>query len=63
MVGHLSSFICRKCIYNYLYVGIKGKLEDGTDAPEDDFLAREGLEILDLGLESDRLSNESDARG
>lgn len=26
-----------------IYVGVKGKLEDGSDAPEDDFLARNGL--------------------
>ena len=26
-----------------VYVGIKGKLEDGTDAPEDDFMARNGF--------------------
>eukprot|EP00986_Skeletonema_menzelii_P002778 scaffold790_cov149-Skeletonema_menzelii.AAC.23 len=26
-----------------IYVGIKGKLEDGSDAPADDFLARNGL--------------------
>jgi len=26
-----------------VYVGVKGKMEDGSDAPEDDFLARNGL--------------------
>lgn len=26
-----------------IYVGVKGKMEDGSDAPEDDFLARNGL--------------------
>jgi hypothetical protein len=26
-----------------IYVGIKGKMEDGSDAPADDFLARNGL--------------------
>lgn len=26
-----------------IYIGVKGKLEDGSDAPEDDFLARNGL--------------------
>jgi len=26
-----------------IYVGVKGKLEDGSDAPDDDFLARNGL--------------------
>lgn len=26
-----------------LYIGVKGKMEDGSDAPEDDFLARNGL--------------------
>jgi len=26
-----------------IYVGMKGKMEDGSDAPEDDFLARNGL--------------------
>ena len=26
-----------------VYVGMKGKMEDGSDAPEDDFLARNGL--------------------
>jgi len=26
-----------------IYVGVKGKLEDGSDAPADDFLARNGL--------------------
>jgi hypothetical protein len=25
------------------YIGVKGKMEDGSDAPEDDFLARNGL--------------------
>lgn len=26
-----------------IYIGMKGKMEDGSDAPEDDFLARNGL--------------------
>jgi len=26
-----------------IYVGVKGKMEDGSDAPQDDFLARNGL--------------------
>lgn len=26
-----------------IYIGVKGKMEDGSDAPEDDFLARNGL--------------------
>ena len=26
-----------------VYIGVKGKMEDGSDAPEDDFLARNGL--------------------
>ena len=31
-----------------IYVGIKGKLEDGSDAPEDDFLARNGFKYGQL---------------
>ena len=31
-----------------IYVGVKGKLEDGSDAPEDDFLARNGLKYGQL---------------
>lgn len=30
------------------YVGVKGKMEDGSDAPEDDFLARNGLRYGNL---------------
>ena len=26
-----------------IYIGMKGKMEDGSDAPDDDFLARNGL--------------------
>lgn len=40
-----------------IYIGVKGKLEDGSDAPEDDFLARNGLKYgkmygyaVDMGL-------------
>jgi hypothetical protein len=31
-----------------MYVGVKGKREDGTDAPADDFLARNGLRYGNL---------------
>ena len=31
-----------------VYVGMKGKLEDGSDAPEDDFLARNGFKYGQL---------------
>lgn len=43
-----------------IYVGVKGKLEDGSDAPDDDFLARNGLKYgkiygyaVDMSTEED----------
>lgn len=39
-----KNFTWPKNIVPYrIYVGVKGKLEDGTDAPDDDFLARNGF--------------------
>lgn len=41
-----------------IYVGIKGKLEDGSDAPADDFLARNGLKYGQIyGFAVDMASN------
>jgi len=46
-----------------LYVGIKGKLEDGSDASEDDFLARNGLKYGQLYGFAIDMRNETDVVG
>lgn len=44
-----NPYVWPKDIVPYrIYVGKKGKLEDGSDAPEDDFLARNGLKFGQL---------------
>ena len=44
-----NPYVWPKDIVPYrIYVGQKGKLEDGSDAPEDDFLARNGLKFGQL---------------
>lgn len=46
-----------------VYVGIKGKLEDGTDAPEDDFLARNGLKYGNIYGFAIDMTNTTDSTG
>ncbi|KAL7538869.1 hypothetical protein ACHAXR_008838 [Thalassiosira sp. AJA248-18] len=44
-----APYVWPKDIVPYrIYVGLKGKLEDGSDAPQDDFLARNGLKYGQL---------------
>ena len=44
-----NPYVWPKDIVPYrIYVGLKGKLEDGSDAPEDDFLARNGFKYGQL---------------
>jgi hypothetical protein len=46
-----------------IYVGVKGKLEDGSDAPEDDFLARNGLKYGQMYGFAIDMRNTTDAVG
>jgi hypothetical protein len=46
-----------------MYVGVKGKLEDGTDAPADDFLARNGFKFGQIYGFAIDMTNSTDSTG
>ena len=59
-----KDYVWTKDIVPYrIYVGVKGKLEDGSDAPEDDFLARNGFKYGQLYGFAIDMRNETDATG
>lgn len=47
----------------YFHLGIKGKLEDGSDAPSDDFLARNGFKYGQIYGFAIDMTNSTDQKG